>query len=225
MASRTDPTRTIGKAEAQLIASSMCPRIFQRWKNNYDLIRAIPGTSTGHDHVLYYAVRANDVAIYVVYGVYHEYDPVARHQHDFEGIALEVVDNGQKQPYVEAALSIAHLNYEFTKKPRQMFLIEAGGHGVHPLKKECWEPDVWCYFPSIFEFQDMQEWDEKEADRIDKLFGEPVKTPWRWVCRDQETYAQKKHPVINGKPYFTTRGLLWTEPEIVFEFARRMGKL
>jgi hypothetical protein len=211
---RTDPTEIVPSLEALSIAFRCSPTLYCDQRTTDDLITAIDGLTPS----LYFLVRKNEVFRYVVYGVYHKNDPVAMHRHDFEGIVIEEPIGGS----VSATMSISHLQYIFTPGFRDCFYIAAGSHAIGPKVVDSAQVK---YRPGDLSLQNMALWTKDDRERIDHMFGEPVKTPWRWVDRQMETWAQQKHPTVGGHTYWTTRGLLWKAPETVFEIARRMGKL
>lgn len=125
------PTAWLDPEEAAQVIEAFTPTIYQECESTYDfLVKMSDAPTCQYDPFppLYYAVRGNEDTLYIIYGFYHRYDPVAMHNHDFEGAIIEV-DRKAYEEYKETGwcwnfvglnMTIAHLNFVVSKRRRQI---------------------------------------------------------------------------------------------------------
>lgn len=216
-----NPLPFVKEPKAMKIAEELCPRIVHGFRSKYDFPTMITDSPTvGIEPIptVYYAVRQGG---YVIYGIFHPYDPVAPHRFDFEG-AL-VVNTGAG---CQSIASVCHLGFNFKSvvSDTATLFIEAGGHGIH-----LHPADFYPKHPNYIEYGKVNlvsmNFSEAEWKRIRLMFGTFVKTPDQWVDVNIENYVKQKRPTIEGVRLTTSRGLIWERPDLLFALAKKLGRL
>jgi hypothetical protein len=170
---------------------------------------------------VYYATRqADDGRVFLIYALYHRYDPKSRHRHDFEGVCQEVIAGKDNIPAYPKTLSVSHLNLLGCMPTSYAELwCEPGGHALSFRVPQA--PRNYMVYENLKPISMDSPLFKRQWEYIRKQFGEWVHLPDEWIDIGLENYVRQKYPVILGERLETTKGLFWHRPDILFELAEK----
>lgn len=203
-----------------------CPQFVLILKTRHDLpsrINEVPFQRNDNVEIpVYWAHKKGKRFDYWYYGLYHHYDPKARHRHDFE-MTMMVYD---KDDDFVCAVAVCHLNFKvFRHRVKPWVFVEAGGHGMTLYHVPIYAggvrdlivvPDYYTYI-SLQSNESRNQWPAWQV-----LFGKSVNMPDRFDDRQLCSWAKAhRKEMIENTGQAESKGLLWNNPDgLMWELER-----
>lgn len=220
---------------ADELGKTHSPIFVQGFNGLYDLITPLNLS----DHfiptakpTIYFSAKEDNQYYYLLYCVYHFRDwttsrsnvmqALDSHEHDLEGVLLVVHRDkhdpfwGDPCPYSNPCVSVFHrtLFFRETEEWRQHFAIEAEGHGIVPGSDEKYHliADSNCIYYKDYRLENINtEAFQAHVPRIKSIFNPGgVHWPDQW-----------NHWLIRRKFGKRSDGLIYTDPQLLFKYARK----
>lgn len=219
--------KVVESRKARRIVDKHSVSFFCGISSKYDIPVAIPKTKTQLTYSVeapfpvYYSVKECKNYYYIIYALYHTYDPVARHKHDFEGELLVVNKTDRLGCY--RAVMVNHNKLIFTELGGFSPYVEAGSHAISPHMLS-------TAAATLFICTTRSHLINMNSSKFDWLATSAILAPWahlpdKWFDRSLENYVRKRRPTILGKRLTTTKGLFWRRPDILIALAEKRGKI
>ena len=230
------PLKVVAAKQALKIAKQYQPTFIQECETAYDFICNIE-TADQESWLfnprpeLYYGVRQDANHYYIVYAVYHRYDPAARHHSDLEGVLVKLAEfpgPGELTGWtsMDGVATVSHLDLKFypPSKYNHRLWIEYGGHAITSNQRLAHAEPYMVY--RYFNLVNMNDHAfQSQWDALKQKFNPWVHLPDQWMDISLETYVKARKPTINDVKLTTTAGLFWYRPDLLFALAEKRGRL
>jgi len=160
---------------------------------------------------------------YCLYAVYHLYDTAAPHQHDFEGILVR--NDPDSRDFLIG--TVCHWGLRWWKVTKDnkwdshAVAIQAGGHGIYKPDGDMNE----LRYDNVMLIPMDDEPFKSKWEFYRKQFAPHVKMPDQWVDMNIENYVLHFRPGFEGVRLETSRGLIWSRPDILIQLAEKAGRI
>lgn len=229
------PLKNVRYDKALRLAKRFHPVFKQEFESPFDLIGEFnPGDfEVPKEPVLYFAVKEGVEHFFIYYLVYHYADwsnwikplrVLDEHRHDMEGVVIAVRRNRSDKREIDWVCSRAHTMLIFNehshapiKGNTAWFRIESGGHGIHPGRGIPDKNEIIYRKCKLINIDKVAVAREIQHTWIPEFAKSGVTMPWAWFDGHiKQRYCRK----IPGM----TVGMIWTDPQQLYELAKKIGR-